>query len=70
MIVLFLLASTTIPVFTTKTSTTFKFLLMVASGRSPDSSALVSTVDRTVEEINVTFLFQLNNDVSDGHVSG
>ena len=42
---------------------------MVASGRSPDSSALVSTVDRTVEEINVTFRFQLKYDVSDSQVS-
>ena len=69
MIVLLLLASMTIPVFTTKTSTTFKFLLMVASGRSPDSSAVVSTVDRTVKEINVTFPFQLKYDVSYGQVS-
>ena len=69
MTVLLLLARTTSAAFTANTSTTFKFLLMVASGQSLDSSTVVSTVDRIVEEINVTFPFQLNYDVSDGQVS-
>ena len=30
----------------------FKFLLMVASGSNPDSSAVVSAVNQTLEEIN------------------
>ena len=67
--VLLLLARTTSAVFTANTSTTFKFLLMVASGQSLDSSTVVSTVDRIVEEINVTFPFKLNYGVSDGQVS-
>ena len=46
-----------------------KFLLMVASGRSPDTSAVVSAVDQTLEEINMTFSFQLNYKISDTQVS-
>ena len=33
-------------------STTLTFLLMVTSGSSPDSSAIVSAVDKTLEAIN------------------
>ena len=49
---------------------TFNFLLMVASGSSPDSSAVVSTVDQTLEEINnIPFPFQLKYIKNDTKVS-
>ena len=69
MTVLLLLVGMVSPVFTANSSTAFKFLLMVASGQSLDSSTVLSTIHRTVEEINVIFPFQLNYDAIDGQVS-
>ena len=47
---------------------TFRFLLMVASGSSPDSSALVLVANQTLKEINLN-LFQLKYNTNDTHVS-
>ena len=68
-IVLLLLASMASPGFTANSSTTFKFLLMVASRSKPNSSAVVSALDQTVKEINMNFPFQLKYDISDSQVS-
>ena len=43
-----------LPVFSSP-ATPLKFLLMVASDSSPDSSAVVPAVDQTLEEINRKF---------------
>ena len=42
------------------------FLLMVAT---PDTSAVVSAVDQTLEEVNLAFPFQLKYNISDNQVS-
>ena len=49
---LLVLGSTASVVLAANNSTSIKFLLMVASGSSPDSSAVVPSVDQTLEEIN------------------
>ena len=41
---------------------TFGFLLMVANGSSPDSSALVLAANQTLKEINLNF-FQLKYNI-------
>ena len=57
--VLLLLVSIVSVVLAAGSSHTFKFLLMMASGSSPDSFAVVSAVDQTLEEINRVIPFQL-----------
>ena len=64
-----LLVSTACVVSEANNSTTHKFLLMVASGSSPDSSAVKSAVDQTLEQINMTFSFQLKYNISDTQVN-
>ena len=63
-----LLVSTASLVLATDSSTSFKFVLMVASGSSPNSSEVVSAVNQTLEEINTTFPFQLKHIISDTQV--
>ena len=50
-------------------TTTLNVLLMLASGPSQDSSAVVSAVNQTLEEINVNFSFQMKYNISDTQVS-
>ena len=50
-------------------TTTLNFLLMVASGPSQDSSAVVSAVNQTLKEVSVNFSFQLKYNISDTQVS-
>ena len=50
-------------------TTTISFLLMVASGSSPDFSTLVPAVDQTLEEINMEFSFAMNYKTNHNKVS-
>ena len=50
-------------------TTAISFLLMVASGRSPDFSTLVPTVDQTLEEINMKSKFNMKYKINDTEVS-
>ena len=68
-IVLLLLFRTNSSVFAVNNSTTHKFLLMVASGSSPDASEVVSAAKQALEVINRIFPFQLKYTINDTHVS-
>ena len=50
-------------------TTAISFLLMVASGSSPDFSTLVPAVDQILEEINMEFSFQMNYKANHNKVS-
>ena len=63
-----LLVSSTL-VHAVPNTTTISFLLMVASGSSPDFSTLVPAVDQTLEEINMEFSFQMNYKANHNKVS-
>ena len=49
-------------------TTTISFLLMVASGSSPDFSTLVPAMDQTLEEINMEFKFEMKYKFGDNKV--
>ena len=63
-----LLVSSTL-VHADSNTTVISFLLMVASGRSPDFSTLVPTVDQTLEEINMELKFNMKYKINDTEVS-
>ena len=51
-VLVLLVSSASVVVAAISSDTYHKFLLMVANGSAPNSSAVVSTVDQTLEEIN------------------
>ena len=64
-----LLVSTASVASVANSSAVHKFVLMVTSGSSPDSSTVVSAVDQTLEQINMTFPFKLKYTSNDTQVS-
>ena len=65
---LLIVSTASVVVLAANSSTPFKFLFMMTSGSRPDSSTVVSAVNQTLEEINMTFPFQLKYIISDTQV--
>ena len=67
-VLLLLVSTASVVLAASNDSDAHNFLLILASGGSPDSSATLSAVDHTLKEINMVFPFQLKYNASDNQV--